>query len=149
MYFWNIKELKKELKKRSLSERESFKYLIASMLFYAFDAFLILDSNIWDVISALIATVILICGTYYVYKCNDGEEGSNFLQRYVALGWVVAIRWLVMIVLPATIVYFIILEIFTGITYSTTLSDVIFYNILFIVYFFILCRHITDIAGKD
>ena len=149
MYFWRIEKLKKDLLKKPLSESESFKYLFANLVLYSLAMIPFLENNIWDVYSAIIMTLITAIGVYYVYKCNKGASGSNFLQKYLSIGWVVGIRWIVLVMLPIMIVYFVTVEIYAGIPESTTLSDVLFLNSLYITYFWLLGKHIKDTVKKS
>ena len=150
MYFWKIDKLKKDLVKQSLSESESLKYLIATAIVYSLEMIPFLENNLWDVFSALIMGIITIFGVYYAYKCNRGSSGSNFLQKYISIGWVVGIRWVVLVALPIVIVYFIAVGIYiAGIPESTTLSDMVFLNLLYLTYFWLLGKHIKDTVKKS
>ena len=149
MYFWKINKLKKDLVKQPLSESESFKYLIATTISYSFGMIPYLENNILDVYSALMTGIITVFGLYYVYKCNRGSSGSNFLQKYLSIGWVMGIRWIVLVMLPIMIVYFTAVIIYPGISESTTLLDVVFFNLLYITYFLLLGKHIKSTVKKS
>lgn len=146
MYFWKIDKLKNDLLKKPLSESESFKYLFVTLVVYNLGMIPFLENNIWDVYSAIIAVLITAIGVYYVYKCNKGASGDNFLQKYLSIGWVVGMRWIVLILLPIMIVYFIVVPISSSISDTTTFSEVIFFNILYISYFWLLGKHIKEVA---
>jgi len=160
MYFWKIDKLKKDLAKQPLSESESFKYLFATIILYSLAMIPFPENNLWDVIDSLIGGVITVFGVWYIYKCNRGSMGSNFLQKYLSIGWVVGIRWLVFVLLPTVIVYFIAKGIYYGITAetyadiadipeNTTLSDVLVLNLLFITYFWLFGKHIKDTVKNE
>ena len=146
MYFWKINRLKNDLLKQPLSESESFKYLLATTVLYSLAMIPFLKNNLWDIYSAIAMAVVTVFGVIYAYKCNMGANGKNFLQKYLSIGWVVGIRWIVLIMLPITIIYFIAIEIYSGIPDSTTLSDAIFFNIFYISYFWLLGKHIRPVA---
>ncbi|MDP3014845.1 MAG: hypothetical protein Q8N28_00250 [bacterium] len=146
MYFWKINKLKEDLLKHPLSESELFKYLLATTIMYSLAMIPFLENNLWDVYSAIVMGMITVFGTIYIYRCNNGDKGNNFLQKYLSIGWVISIRWIVLIMLPAMIVYFIALAIYSGLPESTTLSDVIFFNLLFMSYFRLFGKHIKDVA---
>ncbi len=146
MYFWKINKLKSDLLKKPLSERESFKYLFATLVLYSLGMIPILENNTWDIYSAIITALITAIGVYYVYKCNKGASGNNFLQKYLSIGWVVGIRWIVLIMLPIMIIYFIAIEIYSGIPDYTTLAEVIFSNLLYLSYFWLFSKHIKEVA---
>ena len=146
MYFWKIEKLKNDLLKKPLSESESFKYLFATTVLYSLGMTQFLENNIWDVYSAIITALITAIGVYYVYKCNKGASGSNFLQKYLSMGWVVGIRWSVFVMIPLMIVYFVIVAILSSIPDNTTLSDLLFFNLLYIQFFWLLGKHIKEVA---
>ena len=146
MYFWKIEKLKNDLLKKPLSESESFKYLFATTVLYSLGMTQFLENNIWDVYSAIITALITAIGVYYVYKCNKGASGSNFLQKYLSMGWVVGIRWSVFVMIPLMIVYFVIVAILSSIPDNTTLSDLLFFNLLYTQFFWLLGKHIKEVA---
>src|SRR3989344_3329429 len=146
MYFWKIEKLKNDLLKKPLSESESFKYLFATTVLYSLGMTPFLENSIWDVYSAIITALITAIGVYYVYKCNKGASGSNFLQKYLSMGWVVGIRWSVFVMIPLMIVYFVIVAILSSIPDNTTLSDLLFFNLLYIQFFWLLGKHIKEVA---
>lgn len=145
MYFWNINKLKSDLLKKPLSESEQFKYLFATLVVYSLAMIPFLENNIWDVYSAIIMVLTTTIGIYYVYKCNKGSIGNNFLQKCLSIGWVVSIRWLVFM-LPIILLFYIAVELYSGVSDYTTLADVIFFNLLYISYFWLLGKHIKEVA---
>lgn len=146
MYFWKVEKLKNDLRKKPLSESESFKYLYATLFLYSLGMIPFLENNIWDVYSAIIIGVISAIGVYYVYKCNKGAKGNNFLQKYLAIGWVVGIRWMFLIMLPTSIIFFILIGIYYGVTEYTTAKEVTFFNLVGATYFWLLGKHIKELA---
>jgi len=158
MYFWKIDKLKKDLAKQPLSESESFKYLFATIIIYSLATIpSFLEYNFWDVISSLIEGVITVFGVRYIYKCNRGSMGSNFLQKYLSIGWVVGIRCLVFVLLPALIVYVIAVGMYYGVTagtyadipVDTILLSVLFGNLIYITYFWLFGKHIKDTVKNE
>ena len=150
MYFWNIKKLKKEITTSPLSEKEQFKYLIANTIALGSAMIPFPENNIWDIYLIMIQGVIMILGIIYIYKSNGGAKGKYLLQRYFSLGWVMLIRWLFLIVLPAIIVFSLAMEMFfVGLLESTSIYDVVFVSILSIIYFLLLGKHIKSIAVKS
>lgn len=146
MYFWKIEKLKNDLLKEPLSESESFKYLLATSVLYGLGMIPFWEKNMWDVYSAIITTLITAIGVYYVYKCNKGASGSNFLQKYLSMSWVVGIRWFIFVMIPLITVYSVIVAILSSIPENTILSDVLFFNLLVISYFWLLGKHVKEIA---
>jgi len=146
MYIWKIDKLKNDLRKKSLSESESFKYLFVNIIIYTIGLIPSSNSNVWDVYNALVTIVITASGIYYAYKCNKGAHGDNFLQKYLSIGWVTSIRWTVFFMLPAMAIYVFAIGISISVTYVTTPLDVIFLNLMYISYFWLLGKHIKDLA---
>ncbi len=149
MYFWKINKLKEDLVKQPLLESESFKYLIATTIVYSLAIIPFGRNNIWDIYMVLIMGIITIMGVYYAYQCNKGSNGTNFLQKYLSISWVVGIRWSLLLALPVTFIYFVAIEIYVGIPESTILSDVIFFNLLSITFFWLLGKHIKDMVKSN
>ncbi len=146
MYFWKIENLKKDFLTKPLTESETFKYIIVTTIVYGLTMIPFLENNMWDVYSAICSALINVIGVYYIYKCNQGASGNNFLQKYLSLGWVTGIRWTVFVALPTTIIYFTAVDIFSSLSDSTTLSDIVFFNLLFITYFWRFGKHVKEIA---
>lgn len=146
MYFWKIDKLKNDLLEKPLSESETFKYVFANLLVYSLTMLPLLENNIWDFYSGIIMAVITMVGTYYLYKCNKGASGNNFLQKYFALGWVVSIRWIVLIMLPIMTIFYIGIAIYSGVPEQTTLADVILSNTVYMSFFWLLGKHIKEVS---
>jgi hypothetical protein len=154
MYFWKIEKLKNDLLIKPLSESESFKYLFAIItalsligildVLVEMDPTFLMIYNKWDVFSSINDGLINAIGVYYVYKCNKGANGDNFLQKFLSIGWVVGIRWLV-IYLPL-IVIFSITHSTEDIYYSNGPYDVILYFIMGISYYWLLGKHVKEVA---
>lgn len=150
MYFWNIEKLKKDIIKKPLSEGEVFKYLIATTILYSLGMIPFLENNIWDIISGITSGVVTVLGLIYLYVRNGGSSGVNFLQKYLALGWVMGIRFFVLIVCPVVIIYFSIIGVYVGaIPEETTWHDIITMNLMYLVYFYLLGIHMKDIRKSS
>src|SRR4029450_13758644 len=105
MYFWRIERLKAQMATRPLSEREALPYLIVFVGLSAAVVYIPQTmSNVWDGLGAAWSVALAVVATIYIYRQNGGADGQHFLQRYFAIGWVVGIRWLVILVL-ATIAF--------------------------------------------
>lgn len=148
MYFWNISQLKKDLKESPLPESENLKYLLPNIALYGvwWIPFWI-STNIWDLYSALLMIIIMIVGTYYLYLCNHWASGKDFLSKQLSISWVVGIRWTVLLFLPSLILYGIVMESFGGgIPENTTWIDMIFQNFLYTIAFWLIGKHMKDVA---
>ncbi len=94
MYFWRIEELKSKLRAAPLSERELLPYFLIFLLASEFASLIPSPptTNFWDYANVLYGATLTFLGTLYVYRLNSGNDGNYFLQRYLALGWVITIR---------------------------------------------------------
>lgn len=96
MYFWNIESLKRDLVFDGLGDRESFLYLLwLGSVTAALYAIPFGEENLWDHIDSVVGIAAIGIGTYWLYRCNGGAEGSEFLARWVSLSWVFGIRFTV------------------------------------------------------
>ena len=149
MYFWKINELKKDLVDGTVSEHETFKYLMANTILYSVATIQYGSANDWDSIGGVITCAITILGLLFIYKCNNGANGKNILERYNALGWVVFIRLLVLFFIPVIIISFTLQEIyFGGVPDETSLIDMLSIPVLEAGYVLMLAKHINDVAKK-
>lgn len=146
MYFWKVDKLKADLRERSLSESETFKYLFASQVMYGLMMIPFLENNVWDVYLAIVTSLITLVGVFYVYKCNNGAIGNNFLQRYVSLGWVVGIRYVALFMFPITVVFYTVIGIYSSLPEHTTLFEVIFFSAIHTVFYLLLGKHIKELS---
>jgi hypothetical protein len=109
MYFWRIEALKADLRRADLNERGAFAYLLASMLAFTFFSNPEFAENsfdaTWNWLTTLVSMAIVVGGTGLAFHANGGVQGRQFLQRYVALGWVLAIRLGVFLLVPLVLLY--------------------------------------------
>ena len=148
MYFIQYHPLKEKLRNRSLSDREALPYFIVFIILPLALALEHEEGNDWDFVLSILNIVCTILGTIYVYLCNGGREGFNFIQKYVVLGWIVLIR-LYLIILAVTITISEVFTIATDIEIEmlsgeTNLFDVVLVVIIYIIYYQRLGRHIQD-----
>ncbi|WP_317592135.1 hypothetical protein [Vibrio sp. EA2] len=102
MYFWNIEALKRDIVGGRLTEKDRFIYALIYIVFSvaAFEYFqgsATEYSNIWDQIESIANVVVVLVGTYFTYRVNGASSGSDFLGRYFSLGFVVTIRFSVLL----------------------------------------------------
>ena len=97
MYFWKIKKLKSRLVDQPLSDRESLPYLLVQAVL----CLLVISASglgegkkpeLLDFVSVGVSCLVVFLGTLHLYRMNGGGEGRHFLQRFLAIGWVVGIR---------------------------------------------------------
>ena len=148
MYFWRIEKLKTEMAARPLSDREVLPYLV---VFVALSAvvinFPVTISNVWDVLYAAWSILLAVIGTIYIYRQNGGSDGRHFLQRYLAIGWVVTVRWLVILIAFA-IVAIAVLETANLPWEDTTWYEVIAFGIAEAIVYWRIGHHVHDLSQR-
>lgn len=150
MYLVKYETLKEKLRTRTLSEREALPYfLLQTVLVTLLGAFNIMTPfNTWDSISALLSVSICLGGIIYAYDQNGGASGYDFIQKFIVLSWVVAIR-LALIVVPLFFVIYFIGDL-QGIVSldETNLFDVVIQAAVEICFFQRVSRHIRDTVAS-
>ena len=88
MCIWNIDKLKLTLGKDALSEHDQFKYLLANIIIgplpIQFSTLHYEYKSYW-----VFTLFITICGIIYCFKRNSGNEGSQFLSRFLSVSFVI------------------------------------------------------------
>ncbi len=108
MYFWNTTKLKNRLREKSLTDGEVFPYFILFILTMSIPV-----SSCWeyyDVSDYILEAryfFIPIFGSMYAYVKNNGKGGSQFLQRYFSLSWVLLLRFTFLLTLIFALLFFI------------------------------------------
>jgi hypothetical protein len=146
VYLWNINKLKGDLLAGKVTERGTFQYVLVSTLFLGLVIIEYGVASDLDTISSVVSYVIAVLSLFVFYRCNGGKNGKDFLKRYVAMGVVVTVRFIVMVILPILISlalakYFI----FGIISDQTDLIDVISFVFLEMIYVFLLAWHFKSI----
>ncbi|MFC1608671.1 hypothetical protein ACFL2R_03465 [Patescibacteria group bacterium] len=147
MYFWKIDKLTADLAKTSLSEKESLKYLVAPIVFGLIMSLVPSGAeNGWDVFSNIVFGAIIILGTIKMYKVNGGNNGKDFLQRYVAISWVVLVRWMALIMIPVLVFYGIAVYSLMIPSGATEAFDFMLFTLLNAIYFMLMISSMKDIS---
>lgn len=146
MYFWNIKKLKKDLKK-GLSQQQQFAYLLASTITLSISMIPWNNTEAWEVYFAIVMGVITVLGTMQMYLINRGSKGRDFLPRLVSLGWVVSIRWVVLVLIPLSLLFGIALELFVGVPEEPGILDLSFFSLLYVWFFWMLGQQFKEVAA--
>lgn len=148
MYFWRIEKLKTELAARPLSERETLPYLIVFVGLSTAVGYLPQTmSNVWDALGAAWSVAVAVVGSIYIYRQNGGADGQHFLQRYFAIGWVVTVRWLVVLIVVG-VAFFGTLAAVGADTESTHWYDFLFPAVVEAVLYWRIGHHVRDLAQR-
>ncbi len=99
MYFIRYQPLKDKLRDRTLGDREALPYVVVLYALIAAAVFpMHWEWNAWDYASWVGSIAAGVFGTIYVYRCNGGRDGHDFVQKFFVLGWVVGFRCLLVFI---------------------------------------------------
>jgi hypothetical protein len=148
MYFWRIEKLKKQMTTRPLSAREVLPYLIVFVALSTAVGYIPQATRtVWDGLGAVWSVLLAIVGSIYIYRQNGGPDGEHFLQRYLAVGWVVTIRWLVVLIGVGVAFYATLAAVGAG-TDNTHWYDFLFFAIIEAVLYWRIGHHVRDLASR-
>ncbi len=103
MYFWKISDLKEELIKNGLSQKSMFIYILLYMLLAQFfvEISYIFPSEeaatTTDYIQMIFDLAAVGIGTYLCFYANGSDNGQQFSERYFSIGFVVSLRFMVLL----------------------------------------------------
>ena len=152
MYFWNIEGLKGEMARRPLSDRELLPYLVIFIALYdlMIAATLGEPANVWDYADGAMTVLLGIAGTIYLFFKNGGSNGRDFVPRYLAIGFVVGLRYLVLVGIPVIVGYTIAYGLFVAdSSEETRWWDVMLYSVLNVFYYWRVGVHLNDTAARQ
>jgi hypothetical protein len=145
MYFWKINDLKRLIVERGLSETQVFYYLLlfvglsaASIELIAY--FPATDPNAWNYLDSILNLVIPIVGTIAAYHANHGAAGKNFAAKYLSIGFVISIRFLVYLI-PLIIVF-----LFSSPEEESDWFEIVLFAAWYVVMYARIVKHIRDTA---
>jgi hypothetical protein len=108
MYFWNLERLKAELRERAVPPAEVVRYAAALLVTWSATSFIPFANEKFTIADGVLLVLILIVtvlGLWTAYQANGGANGTDLAGRYLALGWVIGLRVLVLFVLGLGIVF--------------------------------------------
>lgn len=145
MYFIRYQPLKEKLKTRTLTDREALPYLI---LFAASASAVYLfpnteEPNRWDWIGGGLSVALAIAGVIYAYKQNGGAQGFDFIQKYVVITWVVAVRC-ILIFIPCAAALYLTGEMLGLVTAQTNWFDTLIGFVFEVILYQRIGKHIAD-----
>ncbi len=146
MYFWRIERLKARLAVAPFTDRAILPYAAANgALIGLAVAFSPEKRNGWDTVAGLVTVPVIILGILWVYRQNGGHTGTDFLQRYTAIGWVAFLR-LVPVALLAGVMLFVIKGAPSESTLQSTGLDVVLGIGLAVAYYQRVGVHVGQVA---
>ncbi|MEM7626501.1 MAG: hypothetical protein AAF333_12975 [Planctomycetota bacterium] len=147
MYFLRIEKLKDVMAERPLTDRQALPYLAVTIGLFTLAAFPVEPANGPAVVSVVISTAITVLGAIYVYRRNGGPNGQEFLSRYFAIGWVVALRVIVVCVGPLALFY-IMLGAAGHDSDTTQWYEVPIYALLEVAIWWRVGHHTSELAAR-
>lgn len=151
MYFTKYQPLKERLRTRSISDKEALPYLVVISALTALIVGLPATTgspNAWDYLSVTTSTLLAIGGILYSYRCNDGNKGFDLIQKYVVLGWVVAVRCFLAFI-PAAIAFYAITDLLGILSDQTSLPEFILLTCFEVILYQRIGRHIRDTTNNQ
>jgi len=146
MYFWRIKQLKEELIQHGLSQKVLFQYMLIYFVLVSLQLFDSKVPTIYDTYHAGITLFLTVIGMMYAFKMNNGNDGTQFAERYFSIGFVVTIRYS-----PWWLLSYLIFEIIVRVENQLSLKDVgsmglgVMWECMVLIS---SVRHIRDVAQK-
>ncbi len=154
MYFWKIEALKEDIKSNKFTEKDRFVYGLIYIVLCAagMEAMIRLpieSPNIWDTIGSLGNILIPLIGTIIAYRSNGGATGKDFLGRYFSIGFVVSIRFLVLLIpMCAALVAYYIYAFPDEEPIVSTPVDILLFTIWYAFLFWRISKHVSDIKNS-
>jgi uncharacterized membrane-anchored protein YitT (DUF2179 family) len=154
MYFWNIENLKADIKADNFGEKDRFIYAFIYIALSAvgMEAMMrmpVENPNIWDLVNSVGNITIPIVGTFFAYKANGGCGGVDFLGRFFSISFVVAIRFITLLIPMFMMLFAYYIYVFPeDQDIVSTPVEVIPLLIWFIFLYVRICRHISDVKSS-
>lgn len=151
MYFWDTKKLANELTSDALTQRNQYKYFLATSILYAIamapttgtDA----QTGLFDFVASLLLTIV---GINYCYKINSKGDNKDFIVRMLCLGWTIGFKLFILTTI-FLICYVISVSIFVPLDeVNFFLYNADFFSILmvffFIIYYWRISVHMKSVT---
>ena len=108
MIFWNIEKLLKQLSSQKLTQKELFFYLFGLTLIEIIftNPFSSEGSYLSSIFDWFDWGIVLFCSLISIGVCfisNGGNQGKDFIERYISISFVMTIRYSVFIIFAALI----------------------------------------------
>lgn len=151
MYIWKINALKEQIATGQQTEKDRFIYCLIYVTLSvvgmeSMSHIPVENPNMWDMTYSIGISIITFFGTMFAYKFNGGANGVDFLGRYFSIGFVVTIRFLVLLIpaFLALILYSAYLVPEDEEIYSTPI-EIILFLIWAVILYWRICKHISDV----
>jgi hypothetical protein len=152
--FLDIKGLVGEYQNNTITELTKFKYLLAEFLLMLLTAYanvqLPPEPGLYWTVTTTALLLITGFGTWYCFKVNSEGDNTDFSSRYIALNFVVSMRFAV------AFVGFLLAIVILAPLLPTTMLDETQYNlalnlsvmtVMLGLYFYYIAKYMKQIAG--
>tara|TARA_B110000114_G_C14837254_1_gene295157 strand:+ start:125 stop:574 length:450 start_codon:yes stop_codon:yes gene_type:complete len=99
MYIWKTGNLVEDLKSNKVTERNFKNYYLASSLLMMISYYLAMTDPPENMTMMLIEAIgsigITVVGIDFVFKCNGGDNGANFINKALSLSFPLMIKVIV------------------------------------------------------
>ncbi len=96
MYFWKTGSLVEDLKNNKVTERNFKNYYLASSLLMMISYYIAMaappENMTMMLIEAISSIGITVFGIGFVFKCNGGDSGSNFINKALCLSFPLMVK---------------------------------------------------------
>ena len=140
MVFWDIEKLLKKLSSEKFSQKEFFSYLFGlTLIDTTFSAPLLSENSyLGSIFQWLDWGILFLCSLISLGVCfisNGGNQGKDFIERYISIQFVMTIRYCVFIIFAAIILFF------CGLDFENDRTSFVFSIVFYLVITF---REITN-----
>jgi len=111
MYWWSLRAAKLALSGEPLGSRQLLPYVLVfsiletGVLEFSFFGEPSQDFGVRRWLLGSLSILLTAFGCYYVYRQNGGAKGERFLERFLVLGWITGIRYMVFMFLGIMVFY--------------------------------------------
>jgi hypothetical protein len=105
------------------------------------------DANEWDIATTILTSLGSIFGVFYLKNKNGGTFGSSYLNKYFALGWIMAVR-MIIIGVPTSLMFMSTVIVMFGKSKDDIGAGSFVYSLLWLVAFFYWLGRLFDESIK-
>ena len=151
MFFWKINLLKQRLISEGLSQKHLFIY----MFIYVVLGELVLEVlynisieglNEYDYAQSVVNFIVICLGTFLIYRANGGSHGKQFAERYFSIGFVIAIRFMALLIPVFIALGFIWFNEPIDSELTTTWYELVIFSIWMIGLYWRIIFHVKEVA---
>jgi hypothetical protein len=141
--------LKKDIVENKVSEAENFKYLIFHIVITPYHIALSPvkeNPTMLDILTHYFDVFMFPLMLYYLYKCNKGNEGTRFAERFLALNFVFGIRYGILLIVIYSIGFIFHLINYDVLGFFMNQHIIIIQIIGYLNYAYFLGRHFKNVV---